>query len=512
MIKIQKVKISLQRDLGSQIMAVSKDPEGPDTGAPDFREQMILHNRIDGLLGVDVVTEGDRKIFEYRTEGRISLEERFKTEKPDSGALSSLLKNLLGIIYRGREYMLLEDDYMISPGSVFTDEDGNVYLAYFPGYKEDLRAQLRDLAEYLMEIIDYGDESSVLMIYGFYMKTKESGSVFEDLIKCLNTEPKRTAPAIPADRDYRLPAENKEFKSDKPDTSPGTEYRDMLRNRPKGLPLADGHSQPEGLPLAEGHSQPEVRSLPGALPQPGVRSLTGARPLTDARPQHGGDGYEIKANRPDPADLTEIRPDPKKHDKPGVARVFSESSPQMKIVALLIPLGAVIILFALLRSGLLLNSGTGKNDVIRTGIALTVVLGICFEAEKLMWGRFAKKLEMSIRSAEKEADEATVFLYGDDSAGYPFSLVSDDQPSINVTHFPFFVGKDAVHCDYVMASQIGISRYHMKIDRDGDRFTISDLNSTNGTFINGERLAPHLPHTVKRGDELRIGKCIYYCN
>ena len=140
------------------------------------------------------------------------------------------------------------------------------------------------------------------------------------------------------------------------------------------------------------------------------------------------------------------------------------------------------------------------------------MLGICFEAEKLMWGRFAKKLEMSIRSAEKEAEEATVFLYGDDSAGYPFSLVSDDQPSINVTHFPFFVGKDAVHCDYVMASQIGISRYHMKIDRDGDRFTISDLNSTNGTFINGERLAPHLPHTVKRGDELRIGKCIYYCN
>ncbi|MBO4416349.1 MAG: FHA domain-containing protein, partial [Lachnospiraceae bacterium] len=91
-------------------------------------------------------------------------------------------------------------------------------------------------------------------------------------------------------------------------------------------------------------------------------------------------------------------------------------------------------------------------------------------------------------------------------------LVSDDQPAINVTHFPFFVGKDAQHCDYVMTTQVGISRYHMKIDREGDDFTISDLNSTNGTFINGERLAPHLPHRIRRGDELRIGKCIYYCN
>ena len=74
MVKIQKVKISLQRDLGSQIMAVSKDSEGPDTGAPDFREQMILHNHIDGLLGFDVVREDDRRIFEYEIEtGRHSL-------------------------------------------------------------------------------------------------------------------------------------------------------------------------------------------------------------------------------------------------------------------------------------------------------------------------------------------------------------------------------------------------------------------------------------------------------
>ena len=150
--------------------------------------------------------------------------------------------------------------------------------------------------------------------------------------------------------------------------------------------------------------------------------------------------------------------------------------------------------------------------MIRSLAAIILILGGCFEAERFMWNRFARKLGESIASAEKESEEATVFLYGNDTAGYPFSLVSDDQPAINVSHFPFFVGKDSRHCDYVMADQIGISRYHLKIDRDGEDFTISDLNSTNGTFINGERLAPHLPHKIRRGDELRIGKCIYYCN
>ena len=129
-----------------------------------------------------------------------------------------------------------------------------------------------------------------------------------------------------------------------------------------------------------------------------------------------------------------------------------------------------------------------------------------------MWRSFASKLSKRLSDAAQNAEDVTVFLYGNDNASYPFSLVSEDQPAINVSHFPFFVGKDPAHCDYVMATQIGISRYHMKIDREGETFTISDLNSTNGTYINGERLAPHLPRTVRRGDELKIGKCIYYCN
>ncbi|MBR4725712.1 MAG: hypothetical protein IK071_08040, partial [Lachnospiraceae bacterium] len=196
MVKIQTVQISMQRDLGSQIMAVSGGSAGQEAGTPDFREQMILHNRIAGLLEFKVAREDDRRIFEYEIENKISFAERFKARKPDCKTLTSYLKNLLEIIYRGREYMLLEDDYIISPDSVFTDDEGNIFLAYYPGYGEDLKEQLRGLAEYLMDKIDYDDESAVLMIYGFYMKTKESGCAFEDLIKCLNEEHRKTDPRL----------------------------------------------------------------------------------------------------------------------------------------------------------------------------------------------------------------------------------------------------------------------------------------------------------------------------
>ena len=41
---------------------------------------------------------------------------------------------------------------------------------------------------------------------------------------------------------------------------------------------------------------------------------------------------------------------------------------------------------------------------------------------------------------------------------------------------------------------------------DGNRFFITDLNSTNGTFRNGMRLEPNASEIIKPGDEIGIGK------
>ena len=43
--------------------------------------------------------------------------------------------------------------------------------------------------------------------------------------------------------------------------------------------------------------------------------------------------------------------------------------------------------------------------------------------------------------------------------------------------------------DLVLNDQ-SVSRLHARISRDGNRFFITDLNSTNGTFRNGMRLEP----------------------
>jgi pSer/pThr/pTyr-binding forkhead associated (FHA) protein len=56
--------------------------------------------------------------------------------------------------------------------------------------------------------------------------------------------------------------------------------------------------------------------------------------------------------------------------------------------------------------------------------------------------------------------------------------------------------------------ETGVSRRHAKIYHLTGRFFIEDLDSANGTFVNGERLVPYLPYPLQSGDELRLGRLV----
>jgi pSer/pThr/pTyr-binding forkhead associated (FHA) protein len=54
-----------------------------------------------------------------------------------------------------------------------------------------------------------------------------------------------------------------------------------------------------------------------------------------------------------------------------------------------------------------------------------------------------------------------------------------------------------------------ISGMHAQIIADGGTFRLTDLGSTNGTTLNGARMAPNEPATLQPGDEIGIGGLTY---
>jgi DNA-binding response OmpR family regulator/pSer/pThr/pTyr-binding forkhead associated (FHA) protein len=55
------------------------------------------------------------------------------------------------------------------------------------------------------------------------------------------------------------------------------------------------------------------------------------------------------------------------------------------------------------------------------------------------------------------------------------------------------------------AEEKGVSRRHLTIRAEEDQLVVIDLNSGNGTFLNGNKLEPNAPHPVKNEDKLQLG-------
>jgi pSer/pThr/pTyr-binding forkhead associated (FHA) protein len=49
-----------------------------------------------------------------------------------------------------------------------------------------------------------------------------------------------------------------------------------------------------------------------------------------------------------------------------------------------------------------------------------------------------------------------------------------------------------------------VSRRHAHLAWSASQFTITDLGSTNGTFLDGRRIDPHRPETAHPGQRVRL--------
>ncbi|MBZ0291111.1 MAG: FHA domain-containing protein [Anaerolineae bacterium] len=60
------------------------------------------------------------------------------------------------------------------------------------------------------------------------------------------------------------------------------------------------------------------------------------------------------------------------------------------------------------------------------------------------------------------------------------------------------------------ALSLGVSRQHARINYSDDGYTIEDLNSSNGTWLNGNRLSASQIYRIRPGDHVQLGELLMF--
>ena len=89
------------------------------------------------------------------------------------------------------------------------------------------------------------------------------------------------------------------------------------------------------------------------------------------------------------------------------------------------------------------------------------------------------------------------------SAGYAEGPAAfkgtDNKADIVMDKFPFVIGKLKDNADVIL-HEPAVSRMHARIHEQNGSYFIEDLNSTNGTYVNGIKVRPYVKERLKSGD------------
>ena len=155
--------------------------------------------------------------------------------------------------------------------------------------------------------------------------------------------------------------------------------------------------------------------------------------------------------------------------------------------------------------------------VAGAGLVLLVLLGWLLASRRKLVAALKNPRrivqQMSRRTTKKEGIEAIakgpkqgLVLAGFDSRGDRVHIELSPAQFAS-QRLGFSLGRHPDLVDEVVADE-NVSRRHLRIAAEDDQFYVEDLNSSNGTFLNEQRLSPFKPVRLDYGTKVALGDLV----
>lgn len=160
-----------------------------------FEERMIQKARPEGVLSMVRGEQADA--YKYEITGKKNLAMTFERVPMNAEQVEKVLQGILDILGRGREYLLSEDNFILSPEHIYLRiPEYEVTLCYYPEYGIPFAEQLGKLFEMLLNRVDYREEKAIAMVYALYMQLQEPDMTLERIREKLREQAERPSGVV----------------------------------------------------------------------------------------------------------------------------------------------------------------------------------------------------------------------------------------------------------------------------------------------------------------------------
>lgn len=466
--KEKYMELEFKREFRHNYMVLSHIEEEP---YESYSIKMLKTQTIEGILPLDLRIINNKKSLYYEISGKHLMVSIFDKVELSYSRVKNIILRIINTIERAYEYLLSVDDFMLAEEYILLDiEKDSPWLCYLPGYNRDIKEQMGAFIEFLMDKVDYKDKEAVLLIYQLYSVCKEEGYTFEHLQEVIYKDNS-------LDKNFDKSVKESSFQVKVDDsTEISIEENHIMKKNIMDLPVMMEKLEGEEEVICYPKKIYIISAISIVV---GVLTIVLSSSLKIFYKQYAGRIDYLK----------------------------------MFILVIMVVSIEGYVMKSLWDKKNLITKMVAKNQYVDPRINYDNIVDDKEKQEKFVLPpkkneqvNYGHNRIMNKEDNEEYNPTCLVEDYYSTDKNHSYGLVpidSDEYSRIKIKEFPFFVGKGIENVDFSLEKEV-ISRYHAKILREEERFFLIDLNSTNGSFINGEKLLAYKMSPLDVGDEIAL--------
>lgn len=495
------MEVAYKKDIRHNYMVITEE----ELSREPYCIRMLEKQSLTGVLSLQQHFMDNKTLYYYDITGKQSMINLFARISLSFEQLRQLISSLLDMMELAYKHLLPEDDFILDPEYIYIDVSTYApQVCFLSGYHQESRGQMSRLLEYLMNKVDYNDKEAVLLVYRLYAVSKEEGYTFSHMKEELDKRWKTQAHTnsitlemgshIPWEKDCE-PEPGKATKPERYETYRNQEIEDIPVVMEKQEDEKEVLYYPSSTYIITGicglggilipvlgftsgilynsyGEQIEYSRLIGLLLillcvggylMRKLWSKENRLTRIETRSEYIDPRQEYEASAPDSQERAE-----------GMG-----SKPKMDLTHL------TKREYSLWKEHIEAPEKTSDYEEIKLQSR---------KEETVMPEDTNPTCLLNNRMEQQEMDTNKILLK---------SMDVEEYASVPIEEFPFFIGKLRKNVDFCLEKSV-VSRYHAKLTREEDRYYITDLNSTNGTFVNESPLSSYEKKELMQGDRITL--------